>query len=96
MAQQRSDFQITACWVTTDNQVNQMHPGCWSPGGRSVLCGELENAHRDGVVLTQPGWVGGDGQVFMMTSLFLLSVNQLHGSSLHLLHWLDEKKMQPS
>lgn len=28
------------------------------------------------------------GNVFMMTSLFLLLVNQLHGSSLRLLRWL--------
>lgn len=32
--------------------------------------------------------VRAEGNVFMMTSLFLLLVNQLRGSSLHLLHWL--------
>lgn len=32
-----------------------------------------------------------DGTLSMTTFLFLLSVNRLHGSSLHLLHWLKTK-----
>lgn len=36
---------------------------------------------------------GADWNAFMTTSLFLLLVNQLRGSSLHLFHWLEAKDM---
>lgn len=44
---------------------------------------------KDGSLRGGGGLIGrAEGNVFMMTSLFLLLVNQLRGSSLHLLHWL--------
>lgn len=65
---------------------------CWLDTASEAVRGGGDGSLRRG------GWdrEGEEGNVFMMTSLFLLLVNQLRGSSLHLLHWLKTNRTHPS
>lgn len=72
----------------------KMHTVGGGAGGQCWLVTATEATGGKGAFLWDGEVIeGAEWNVFMMTSLFLLLVNQLRGSSRHLFHWLEAKDM---